>query len=186
MKRVIVFIPFAIAIAIGVFALWGLRADRDPAGIPSMLISKPAPQFDLPSVEGVSVPGFSTADLSGSGGPVLVNVFASWCVPCKAEHAVLTRFAEVNNVTLFGINYKDLPEDASAWLENLGNPYDRIGSDLDGRAGIEWGISGVPETFIVNNEGIVTFRHVGPILSEKAQKQVLAALRDAGLTGENT
>jgi len=186
MKRLIVFVPFAIAIAIGGFAFWGLRADRDPSGIPSVLISKPAPQFDLPPVEGVSVPGFSTADLSGSGGPILVNVFASWCVPCKAEHAVLTRFAEVNNVTLFGINYKDPPAAASAWLDNLGNPYDRIGSDFDGRAGIEWGISGVPETFIVNNEGIVTYRQVGPILGEKAQTQVLEALRAAGLTGENS
>ena len=186
MKRLIVLIPFTIAIAIVVFSLWGLRADRDPASIPSMLISKPAPQFDLLPVEGVSVPGISTSDLSDSGGPVLVNVFASWCVPCKAEHAVLTRFAEVNNVTLFGINYKDLPEDAGAWLERLGNPYDRIGSDFDGRVGIEWGISGVPETFIVNNEGTVTYRHVGPILNEKSQNQVLEALREAGLAGENS
>jgi len=186
MKRFLLFVPFVIAVAIGGFSLWGLRADRDPSSIPSMLISKPAPQFDLPSVAGVSVPGFATSDLAGSGGPILVNVFASWCVPCKAEHAVLTRFAEVNNVTLYGINYKDLPEAASAWLDNLGNPYDRIGSDYDGRAGIEWGISGVPETFIVNNDGIVTYRHVGPILGQKSQNQVLEALREAGLSGENS
>ncbi|OUS06268.1 thiol:disulfide interchange protein [Rhodobacterales bacterium 52_120_T64] len=185
MRRFLLFIPFLIAVAIGGFSLWGLRADRDPSEIPSVLISKPAPQFDLSPLEGVPVPGLSTANLSGGDGPVLVNVFASWCVPCKAEHAVLTRFVNTNGVTLFGINYKDKPKEASAWLDNLGNPYERIGSDLDGRAGIEWGISGVPETFVINSEGIVIYRHVGPVLGTKAQKQVLEALVQAGLPQES-
>ena len=112
-------------------------------------------------------------------GVVVVNVFASWCVPCRAEHGVLTNLRKEEDILLFGIKYKDKPEDATRWLANLGNPYDRIGSDLSGRAGIEWGISGVPETFIVSQDGIVLHRTVGPIVGDAAVARFKAALAAA-------
>jgi DsbE subfamily thiol:disulfide oxidoreductase len=138
-----------------------------------------APAFDLPPVEGVGVPGLSRGDLTGNADPVVVNVFASWCVPCRAEHAVLTRMVERDGIRLFGINYKDKPEAARSWLEELGNPYELIGSDLDGRAGIEWGISGVPETFIVAGDGTVLYRYVGPIVGPEAEGKFATALAQA-------
>lgn len=179
MKRAIAALPVLIALVFGAFFIWGLSPDRDPNAIPSVLISQPAPDFDLPAVEGVGVPGLSGENLFGNSDPVVVNVFASWCVPCRAEHAVLTRMVERDGVRLFGINYKDKPEDARAWLESLGNPYERIGSDLSGRAGIEWGISGVPETFIVTGEGTVFYRYVGPVVGAEAEKRFAAALAEA-------
>jgi cytochrome c biogenesis protein CcmG/thiol:disulfide interchange protein DsbE len=112
-------------------------------------------------------------------GPVLVNVFASWCVPCRAEHAVLTRMVQEDGLNLVGINYKNDPSDAAAWLAELGNPYSKIGSDINGRAGIEWGISGVPETFIVDGNGVVVFRYVGPILTDAALASIRQELAQA-------
>lgn len=179
MKRAIAALPVLIALILGAFFIWGLNPNRDPNAIPSVLISQPAPNFDLPAVEGVGVRGLSRDNLFGNSDPVVVNVFASWCVPCRAEHAVLTRMVERDGVRLFGINYKDKPEDARAWLESLGNPYERIGSDLNGRAGIEWGISGVPETFIVAGEGTVLYRYVGPVVGAEAEKRFAAALAQA-------
>ncbi|MSU91165.1 DsbE family thiol:disulfide interchange protein [Rhodobacteraceae bacterium 2CG4] len=179
MKRAIAALPILVALIIGAFFLWGLNPDRDPSAIPSVLISQPAPEFDLPPVEGVGLPGLSRADLYGNPEPVVVNVFASWCVPCRAEHAVLTRMVERDGVRLFGINYKDKPDDARVWLEELGNPYERIGSDLDGRAGIEWGLSGVPETFIVAGDGTVLYRYVGPVVGAAAEKKFATALAQA-------
>lgn len=179
MRRTLAALPILIALVFGAFFLWGLNPDRDPNAIPSVLISQPAPTFDLPPVEGVGVPGLSRENLIGNPEPVVVNVFASWCVPCRAEHAVLTRMVERDGIRLFGINYKDKPEDARAWLENLGNPYELIGSDLNGRAGIEWGISGVPETFIVAGDGTVLYRYVGPIVGADAEAEFATALAQA-------
>ena len=179
MRRTLAALPILIALVFGAFFLWGLNPDRDPNAIPSVLISQPAPTFDLPPVEGIGVPGLSRENLIGNPEPVVVNVFASWCVPCRAEHAVLTRMVERDGIRLFGINYKDKPEDARAWLDNLGNPYELIGSDLNGRAGIEWGISGVPETFIVAGDGTVLYRYVGPIVGADAEAELATALAQA-------
>lgn len=178
MQRILVLLPIAVVLVIGGFFVWGLNPDRDPNAIPSVLISKPAPEFALAPIAGVDVPGLATADLA-TGEPVLVNVFASWCVPCRAEHKVLTRLAAQEGFQLFGINYKDKPEAAKAWLEELGNPYQRIGSDESGRAGLEWGISGVPESFLIDASGTVVWRYVGPIATEQAQDDFRAALAAA-------
>jgi len=187
MRRLLAALPVLVALVFGGFFLWGLNPDRDPNAIPSVLISQPAPTFDLPPVEGVGVPGLSRGDLTGNADPVVVNVFASWCLPCRAEHAVLTRIVERDGIRLFGINYKDKPEAARSWLEELGNPYERIGSDLDGRAGIEWGISGVPETFIVAGDGTVLYRYVGPIVGSEAEGKFATALAQARAnTGANS
>jgi cytochrome c biogenesis protein CcmG/thiol:disulfide interchange protein DsbE len=177
MKRVLVALPVVIVLVLGGFFLWGLNPDRDPNAIPSVLIDAQAPQFDLGGIPGVDTPGLSTADLAGATSPLVVNVFASWCVPCRAEHTVLTRMARDEDMQLLGINYKDKPEDAARWLEELGNPYERIGADLTGRVGIEWGISGVPETFVIDGRGIVVYRFVGPIISAEDVEQLRGALQ---------
>jgi cytochrome c biogenesis protein CcmG/thiol:disulfide interchange protein DsbE len=180
MKRVFALIPLLIAFVVGGFFLWGLNPDRDPSEIPSVLISQPAPEFSLEPIDGLETPGMSRANLTGNDAPVIVNVFASWCVPCRAEHVVLSQLVEMEGLTLFGINYKDKPEDAARWLAELGNPYDRIGADQSGRAGIEWGLSGVPETFIVGPEGTVLYRYVGPVVGEQAVGKFREALLATG------
>ena len=180
MKRVFAIVPLLVAGIFGGFFLWGLNPERDPNGIPSVLISQPVPKFKLEPVEGLETLGLSKADLTDNSGPVIVNVFASWCVPCRAEHEVLTKLVERDGQRLFGINYKDKPKDAVRWLAQLGNPYERIGSDITGRTGIEWGISGVPETFIVGSDGTVLYRYVGPVIGEAAIAKFRAALVQAG------
>lgn len=179
MQRILVLLPILVVIVLGGFFLWGLNPERDPNAIPSALVSKQAPTFDLGPIDGVESPGLKTADLSAAGEPVVINVFASWCVPCRAEHKVLTRLTRQEGFPLYGINYKDKPEDARKWLAELGNPYGRIGSDETGRAGIEWGISGVPETFVVDASGKVVWRYVGPIATEQSQDDLRAALAAA-------
>lgn len=175
MKRLLAFLPLVVALVVGAFALWGLTSDRDPSKIPSTLISKPLPVFDLPPIDGVDSPGLSNKYLENAGEITVVNVFASWCLPCRAEHPVLTQMAKDHGFKLVGINYKDAPEKAAEWLRELGNPYDAVGSDLDGRAGLFLGITGVPETFIVDAKGIVRYKESGPVLSD-GKKRFLAAL----------
>ncbi|UWQ19761.1 DsbE family thiol:disulfide interchange protein [Jannaschia sp. M317] len=181
MSRIPLALPALLAITVGGFLLWGLDPDRDPNAVPSARIAQPVPDFVLPAVEGTGRPGLSAADLRGGDAPVLVNVFASWCVPCRAEHAVLTRLVRNEGVRLMGLNYQDEPADAARWLDDLGNPYARIGSDIDGRVGIDWAISGVPETFVVDADGVVTFRYVGPIIAPGAQEEIREALAAAAV-----
>ncbi|MDD9718138.1 DsbE family thiol:disulfide interchange protein [Dinoroseobacter sp. PD6] len=176
MKRALFALPVVLVLILGGFFLWGLNPDRDPNAIPSVLIDAQAPEFTLDGIPGLDTPGLAKADLSGADNPLVVNVFASWCVPCRAEHAVLTRMAREENIHLLGINYKDKPEDAVRWLDELGNPYERIGADLTGRVGIEWGISGVPETFVIDANGIVVYRFVGPILSAEDVRDMQEAI----------
>lgn len=181
MRRVLAFIPIVIVAALAGFFIWGLNPERDPNNIPSVLIDKPAPSTELAAVEGVGSPGITATQLTEPDGVLLVNFFASWCVPCKAEHAVLTRIAAEKPITLYGINYKDKPADAARWLTDLGNPYAAIGSDFSGRTGIDWGISGVPETFIIAADGTVVHRIRGPIVNQTALDELDAALAKAGL-----
>ncbi|WP_375255419.1 DsbE family thiol:disulfide interchange protein [Yoonia sp.] len=180
MSRIFALIPLVIVVVFGGFFFWGLDPDRDPNNIPSVLISQPVPDFTLLAVEGLETPNLARENLTDNPGPVIVNVFASWCVPCRAEHGVLTQLVEDEGQRLFGINYKDKPEDAARWLAELGNPYERIGSDLTGRAGIEWGISGVPETFIIGADGTVLYRFVGPVVGEDAVAKFREALVQSG------
>ena len=127
--------------------------------IPSALIDKPVPTFELPPVNGTGV-GLSSKQLKG--GVTLVNVWASWCPPCRIEHPLLMRLAK-EGVTIYGINYKDAPDAAMAFLSELGNPFKSLGADRTGRATIDWGVYGYPETFIVDKTGHIRYRHVGPI-----------------------
>ncbi|MEM6423470.1 MAG: DsbE family thiol:disulfide interchange protein [Pseudomonadota bacterium] len=145
--------------------------------LPSTLIDRPAPDFVLEDVyEGG--PGFSTADLQGEG-VKLVNVWASWCVPCRAEHPWIKGLAKDKGLTVHGINYKDERAGAQAFLEELGNPYTRIGADSSGRIGIDWGVYGVPETFVIDAQGRIVFKHIGPITGETLRSRLLPAIEAA-------
>ncbi len=176
MKRAAVFlVPLAVLVAlVGLFAA---TIQRDSDYIPSALINEPAPATDLPPVTGLGMAGFGRDDITG--GVSVVNVFASWCVPCRDEHPLLMRLAGRDDINLYGINQKDAPENARAFLENLGNPYDRIGADRNGRASIEWGVYGVPETFVVNPDGIITYKHTGPLTEKSFETSLLPAIADA-------
>jgi cytochrome c biogenesis protein CcmG/thiol:disulfide interchange protein DsbE len=153
----------------------------DPSKVPSALIGKEVPRFSLPPLEGATrdgkpVPGLSDADLR-SGGVTLVNVWGSWCVPCRDEHPLLLALAQ-EGVRIVGINYKDEPENALRFLGALGTPFAAIGSDRAGRATLDWGVYGVPETFVVDNEGRIRYKHIGP-LTPSAVETVLRPQMEA-------
>ena len=180
MRRLLLFLPLAVAAAIlGVSARYLLDEEAVEAAdtLPSALVGRPAPAFDLPPPESVEVPGLATADLA-AGEVTAFNVFASWCVPCRAEHGVLTRLAEEEGLRLVGLAYRDEAEGTAAFLAELGNPYERIGFDAAGRTGIEWGVTGVPETFLLGPDGTVLHRHVGPIVGEPAVSDFREALEE--------
>jgi cytochrome c biogenesis protein CcmG, thiol:disulfide interchange protein DsbE len=171
-RRALLFlVPLALFLLVGTFLAIGLT--RDPGTLPSALVGKPAPEFALPPLPGRDPEGLTRADLGGE--PMLVNVFASWCVPCRIEHPVLNRLAE-QGVPIHGINYKDRPEDAEAWLAELGDPFRRVGTDRDGRVAIEWGVYGVPETFVVDKDGRIAHRHVGPLQPRDLERTILPLL----------
>lgn len=157
--------------------MFALNIDRDPNFIPSALINKPVPDFTLPPIDGVARPGFSSADLKGK--IAVVNVFASWCIPCRDEHPLLVQLTTETDIVLYGLNQKDAPENARAFLDELGNPYDAIGADTKGRISIDWGVYGVPETFVVNAKGIITYKHVGPISPQSLKDSLLPAIEAA-------
>lgn len=175
LKRLLFILPLLIFAVGAGFLYWGLNPDRDPSAIPSVLIDDPAPRFELPPIEASSMPGLSSADFA-NGQVTLVNIFASWCLPCRAEHPLFMDLAKREDIRIVGINYKDKPEDALAWLRELGNPYEAVGADEEGRTGIEWGISGVPETFILDREGTIRYRHVGPIHAVELNDLILPIL----------
>ena len=163
---VLVLLPLVVFMALAGLFMFQLLLGNDPQKIPSALIDKPAPEFSLAAVEGITrdgspVPGFSGKDLLGKVS--VVNVFASWCIPCRDEHPLLEDLAGVEGIQLLGINYKDKPENARRFLGSLGNPYDRIGADTAGRAAIEWGVYGVPETFVIDKQGIIRYKFIGPL-----------------------
>jgi cytochrome c biogenesis protein CcmG/thiol:disulfide interchange protein DsbE len=137
--------------------------------LPSALINEEAPQFDLPPLPGHDK-GFATADLQGHVS--LVNAFASWCAPCRAEHVVLNALAHTKRVPIYGIDYKDQSDAALSWIADLGNPYTGIGAD-NGQVGIEWGVYGVPETFVVDKTGHIRYKHVGPLSETDIEKTIL-------------
>ena len=141
----------------------------DTMVLPSPLIDQPAPRFALPPLLDEET-GFSSGDLAGHVS--LVNTFASWCAPCRSEHPVLNALAKSGRVPIFGIDYKDKPEAGRAWIAALGNPYTRIGAD-DGRVGIDWGVYGVPETFVVDRTGHIRYKHVGPLSQADLERTIL-------------
>lgn len=164
----LVFLVMAIYFAIGL--------TKDPNILPSALIDKAVPEFTLPPIEGSSGKGFSSDDLK-NGGVSVMNVFASWCIPCRAEHAFITKLAEMKIARVYGLNYKNDAKDALAWLKELGDPYAAIGADTKGRVGIDWGVYGVPETFIIDGQGKIRYKHVGPINQKALDEKIIPIIR---------
>ncbi|MBP5858063.1 DsbE family thiol:disulfide interchange protein [Marivibrio halodurans] len=175
-SRLIFLIPLVLFLVLAGYFAVQLLSGEDPRAVPSALIDKPAPDFDLPGLY-AGEPGFATADLK-RGGPVLVNVFASWCVPCRAEHPLLMRLAEEEGATIFGLNYKDKRADAKGFIEELGNPYARIGFDGEGRVAIDWGVYGVPETYVIDGSGRIRYKRVGPLQPRHLEEDILPLLED--------
>jgi cytochrome c biogenesis protein CcmG/thiol:disulfide interchange protein DsbE len=171
-RALLVALPLVVLVAL--VAIFALNIDRDPSLVRSVLIDKPAPAFAMAEVPGVGVPGFDTAALKGH--VTIVNVFASWCIPCREEHPLLKTLKARTGVPLYGINQRDQPQNAAAFLGQLGNPYDRIGADPDNRVSIDWGVYGVPETFVVDPNGIIAYKHVGPISPQSLEAEVIPAV----------
>jgi len=167
-------LPVLVAAAVGLFLFQGLYLN--PREIPSSLIGKPAPVFDLPPIAGQKG-GLKTADLTGQ--VTLVNVFASWCVACRAEHPLLMRLAAEKTVPILGLNYKDDPDAALNWLARHGDPYERAGSDRSGRVGIDFGVYGVPESFVIDASGRIVCKQIGPIGENDLNKRILPAIEAA-------
>jgi cytochrome c biogenesis protein CcmG/thiol:disulfide interchange protein DsbE len=162
------YIPVVVFVLLVVFFAIGLT--MNPRDIPSPLIGKPVPDFSLPPVKGRTL-GLSSADLRGQVS--IVNVFASWCVACREEHPVLMELKESGVVPIHGINYKDKPDDAQAWLNQFGDPYTRTGADVSGRVAIDWGVYGVPETYVIDRDGRIVHKHIGPISPEALRETIM-------------
>ena len=170
-------IPLGVFLALAILLAVGLGLN--PREIPSPFIGKPSPGFSLPNLHNAQ----QTVSHEDFKGKVwLLNVWASWCVSCRQEHPLFNQLSRMNEVTIVGLNYKDQVADAQNWLAQLGNPYSVSVSDLDGRAGIDWGVYGVPETFIIDKAGIVRYKHTGPVSPQDLQQIILPKIRE--LKGE--
>jgi cytochrome c biogenesis protein CcmG/thiol:disulfide interchange protein DsbE len=163
-----ILLPISIFLAIAILLAIGLT--MDPREVPSPLIGKPVPVFSLSPVQGRRL-GLASSNLKNEVS--MVNVFASWCVACRQEHPLLMDISRQQIVPIHGLNYKDEPDDAAGWLDALGDPYTRTGSDLDGRVGIDWGVYGVPETFVIDKNGNIAYKHIGPISEQDWKVKIL-------------
>ena len=173
MRKVVVYLlPLVAFLVVAAFLMRGLWLN--PREIPSPLIDKPAPSFSLSQLARPESQ-FSPADMKGQ--VWLLNVWASWCVACRQEHPLLVDLAGRKAVPIIGLNYKDKPDAATAWLTQLGNPYDLSVKDMDGRIGIEYGVYGVPETFLIDKQGVIRFKQIGPLTPEVLRDRVLPLVR---------
>lgn len=172
-------LPLAIFVGLAAVFAVQLLSGKDNTTIPSALIGKQAPQTNLPPVEGLvrdgaPVPGLNSEDFKGK--LTLVNVWGSWCVPCRQEHPLLMEIAKDERIRVVGLNYKDQPENARRFLGDLGNPFAAVGADRAGRSAIEWGVYGVPETFLVDQNGKIVYKHVGPFTPESVKNDLMPAV----------
>ena len=170
---------FPVAIFVFLAAIFGIYLyqvgieGKVISDLPSALLNKPVPTFELPPIEGEGM-GFSSTQLTGKVS--LVNVWASWCPPCRAEHPLLMRMAK-EGVTIYGINYKDQPVAATSFLTELGNPFKSLGADRAGRTAIDWGVYGYPETFVIDRTGYIRYRHVGPISADDINDKIYPLIK---------
>ncbi len=176
-RKLLALLPLVIFLLLAGIFLMQLLSGRDIATVPSALIGEMAPETKLPPLEGVSLPGLESSAFAGK--VTLVNVFASWCAPCREEHPVLMALSQDKRFSIAGLNYKDQPENARRFLGDLGNPYSVIGTDNAGRTAIDWGVYGVPETFVIGKDGKIAFKHTGPITVQSAQKVLLPEIEKA-------
>jgi cytochrome c biogenesis protein CcmG/thiol:disulfide interchange protein DsbE len=180
-RRWLLYAPLGLAAAAGAgfyAMLRGLQTgDYDPRGVPSALLGQPVPDFALPPVEPTGLPTLTAADLRGPlPAPVVVNFWASWCVPCIVEHPQLMRLHR-EGIRVLGINYKDRPADGAAFLTRHGNPFAKLGRDEPGRVAIDWGVYGVPETYLVDRQGLIRWRFAGPITPDVLERDLRPLLR---------
>lgn len=180
MKRLVFLVPIALFAVVAYFLFKGLVAPP-PQELPSMLVNKPAPAVTFPALD-AGTEGFGPKDFR-AGHVSVVNFFASWCVPCRQEAPILPRIATLKGVALYGVAYKDMPDKARGFLKEVGDPYARVGIDEAGSAGIEWGITGVPETFVIDAHGTVLLRHQGPLTPSVIDSDILPAIARARASG---
>jgi cytochrome c biogenesis protein CcmG/thiol:disulfide interchange protein DsbE len=173
MRRLLYLLPVLLFLVLAGYFAWSLRPGHDPRLLPSALLDRQAPDFVLPVLAGAGT--LRRDDLLGQ--PVLINIFASWCAPCRIEHPLLMRLARQPGVYLVGIAYKDRPEDSRRFLAELGDPYRRVGVDQDGRTGVDFGVYGVPETYVLDRRGHVRHRHVGPLSPAVVDRDLVPLLR---------
>ncbi|HVZ07404.1 DsbE family thiol:disulfide interchange protein [Rhodopila sp.] len=176
MVRVLFLLPLLLFVLLAAYFFAALRPSHDPQVLPSAMLEKPAPAFDLAELG--TDRRLTLASLKGK--PVVINFFASWCVPCRIEHPLLMRLAKENGVPIYGIAYKDKPDAASTLLGTYGDPYRQVGLDLEGRTGLNFGVYGVPETYVIDAGGIIRKRFVGPLTAEAADKELLPLLKRLG------
>ena len=175
-------IPVIVFAALSLLFWKGLSGN--PSELPSALIGKPVPEFNLPAIAGLGPPGFDSAGLK-QGEVTLVNIWASWCGPCRIEHPLLMELAKRQDIRLYGLNYKDEPDNALRFLGTLGQPYAAVGADEPGRAAVDWGVYGVPETFVIDGQGIIRYKFIGPLSADTIAK-VLNPEIDKARTPRNT
>lgn len=165
-RRLLAFLPLVIFVALAAIFLYQLKEGENPNKVPSVLIGTKAPSLDLKALEGLKredgapVPALNNQIIKNK--LALINVFASWCAPCRQEHPLLLSLARDQRITLVGVNYKDKQENALRFLNELGNPYVAVGVDPDGQTSIDWGVYGVPETYLVGQDGTILFKQIGP------------------------
>jgi cytochrome c biogenesis protein CcmG/thiol:disulfide interchange protein DsbE len=176
MRRLLFLLPIVI-VAVLVALFWiGLDPKRDKSALPSALVGKPAPAFDLPGLaEGA--PRLTLGSFKGQ--LIAINFFASWCLPCRAEHPLLKQISAEFGVPVIGVAWKDKPDASRAFLAELGDPYEATGTDQSGRTGIDFGITGIPETFLVDGNGIVRYRFAGPLSPEGLRSELAPAIAEA-------
>lgn len=184
-RKILLFLPLLAFLALAALFFFRLGAG-DSSRIPSALIGRPIPQTDLPPIEGLlrdgkPVPGLTASDFTGS--VTLVNVWASWCVPCREEVPFLERLSADKRIRLVGINYKDQTDNARRFIGRYGNPFVAIGADINGRAAIDWGVYGIPETFVIGRDGRIAYKLIGPITTDNLASQLQPAIEKALAAG---
>ena len=180
-RRWLVILPLVIFTALAGVFLKQLLAGGDTSIVPSALIGTQAPETDLPAIEGINLPPFHSAELKGK--VTLVNVWASWCVPCRAEHPLLMELAKDGRFEIAGLNYKDKPENARKFITDLGNPFTVLGADQNGRAAINWGVYGVPESYLVGRDGTILWKQTGPFTPDNVTKGLMPEIEKALAAG---
>ena len=166
-------LPLAGFVVIAIFL--GVGLERDPRLVPSPLINKPAPSFSLSTL---ADPQRAITRNDMLGKVWLFNVWASWCVSCREEHPLLVALSKANIVPIYGLNYKDNRKDAQAWLDNWGNPYVQVATDMDGKVGIDYGVYGVPETYVIDKKGIIRYKQIGPLTVDILKNKIIPMVRE--------
>lgn len=176
-RRWLLFLPLVVFVGFAAVFMVQLLSGKDSSVVPSVLIGHEVPETKLPPLEGMGLPGIASADFKGH--LTLLNVWASWCAPCREEQPLLMGLADDPRFRLVGLDYKDKPENARRFLGEMGNPFDAIGVDEKGTSTINWGVYGVPETFLIGRNGVILYKHVGPFTPQSIASDLMPAIQKA-------